>query len=88
MEPINKPNRTNTVFTDAYVRHAFNTEYFPNQFTVPPHDGDKVKVGDQELMWCAGFHGLQRQAFPPCVRAKQDLVNELEKPSKTTRCGG
>jgi hypothetical protein len=53
LEPINKPNRSNTVFTDSYVRNAFNTEYFPNQFTVIPHDGDKVKVGDQELAWHA-----------------------------------
>jgi hypothetical protein len=53
LEPINKPNRTNTVFTDSYVRNAFNTEYFPNQFTVIPHDRDKVKVGDQELVWHA-----------------------------------
>jgi hypothetical protein len=53
LEPIDKPNRTNTVFTDSYVRNAFNTEYFPNQFTVVPHDGDKVKVGDQELAWHA-----------------------------------
>ena len=53
LEPINKPNRTNTVFTDSYVRNAFNTEYFPNQFTVIPHDGDKVMVGDQELAWHA-----------------------------------
>ena len=53
LEPINKPNRTNTVFTDTYVRNTFNAEYFPNQFTVIPHDGDKVKVGDQELAWHA-----------------------------------
>jgi len=53
LDPINKPNRTNTVFTDSYVRNAFTTEYFPNQFTVIPHDGDKVKVGDQELAWHA-----------------------------------
>ena len=53
LEPINKPNRSNTVFTDSYVRNAFNTEYFPNQSTVIPHDGDKVKVGDQELAWHA-----------------------------------
>ena len=26
LEPINKPNRTNTVFTYTYVRNAFNTE--------------------------------------------------------------
>lgn len=59
LEPINKPNRTNTVFTDTYVRNAFNTEYFANQFTVIPHDGDKVKVGDQELTW----HALDSTGF-------------------------
>jgi len=53
LEPINKPNRSNTVFTDSYVRTAMNTEYFPNQFTVVPRDGEKVKVGDQELAWHA-----------------------------------
>jgi hypothetical protein len=53
LEPINKPNRSNTVFTDTYVRNAFNTEYFPDQFTVIPRHGDTVKVGDQELAWHA-----------------------------------
>jgi hypothetical protein len=53
LEPINKPNRSNTAFVGTYVRAAFNTEYFPNQFTVIPRDGDKVKVGDQELAWHA-----------------------------------
>jgi hypothetical protein len=59
LEPINKPNRSNTVFTGTYVREAFNTEFFPNQFTVIPKDGDKVKVGDQELAW----HALDSAAF-------------------------
>jgi hypothetical protein len=53
LEPIAKPNRTNTVFVDTYIRTAFNTEYFPNQFTVIPHDGDKVTVGEQDLAWHA-----------------------------------
>jgi hypothetical protein len=53
LEPIGKPNRTNTVFTDSYVRIAFNIEYFPDQFTVVPHDGDKVTVAGQELAWHA-----------------------------------
>jgi hypothetical protein len=53
LEPINKPNRSNTVFTDSYVRNTLNTEYFPNQFTVIPHDGDKVTVAGQELTWHA-----------------------------------
>ena len=53
LEPINKPNRSNTVFTDSYLRTAFSTEYFPNQFTVLPKNGDKVKVEEQELTWHA-----------------------------------
>ena len=53
LEPINKPNRGNAVFTDSYLRTAFTTEYFPNQFTVLPKDGEKVKVGEQELTWHA-----------------------------------
>ncbi len=59
LEPINKPNRTNTVFTDSYVRNAMNTEYFPDQFTVIPRHGDKVTVADQELMW----HALDSSNF-------------------------
>jgi len=53
LEPINKPNRTNTVFTGTYVRTALNTEYFPGQFTDIPHNGDKVTVAGQELAWHA-----------------------------------
>lgn len=59
LEPINKPNRSNTVFTDSYIRKAFDTLYFPNQFTVLPKDGDKVKVGTQELTW----HALDSKNF-------------------------
>ena len=59
LEPINKPNRSNTVFTDSYIRTAFTTEYFPNQFTVIPKDGEKVKVGEQELKW----HALESTNF-------------------------
>ena len=53
LEPISKPNRTNTVFTDSYIRKAFDTLYFSNQFTLLPKDGEKVKVGEQELAWHA-----------------------------------
>lgn len=59
LEPINKPNRSNTVFTDSYIRTAFTTEYFPEQFTVIPKNGQKVKVGDQELTW----HALESTNF-------------------------
>jgi hypothetical protein len=53
LEPINKPNRTNTVFTDSYVREALYTEYFKDQFTMVPKNGDTVTVGDQKLKWHA-----------------------------------
>ena len=59
LEPINKPNRSNTVFTDSYIRKAFDTLYFPNQFTVLPKDGEKVTVGQQELTW----HALDSKNF-------------------------
>jgi hypothetical protein len=59
LEPINKPNRSNTVFTDSYLRAAFATEYFPNQFTVLPKNGEKVKAGEQELTW----HALDSKNF-------------------------
>lgn len=44
LEPISKPNRTNAVFTDSYLREVFAKEYFPNQLSVVPKHGDKVKV--------------------------------------------
>lgn len=59
LEPIDKPNRSNTVFTDSYIREAFATEYFPNQFTVLPKNGDKVKVSKQKLTW----HALDSKLF-------------------------
>jgi len=53
LEPISKTNRSNTVFTDSYVRNALTAEYFPDRFTVIPRAGDKVKVAGQELAWHA-----------------------------------
>lgn len=53
LEPIEKPNRSNTVFTDSYLREVLNTEYFPGQFAKFPKDGEKEKVGKQKLQWHA-----------------------------------
>jgi hypothetical protein len=39
--------------TQNAVQAAVKTEYFPNQFTVVPHDGDKVTVNGAELTWHA-----------------------------------
>ncbi len=53
LEPIKKPIRSNTLFTDTWVRTNINTVYFPGQFTTVPHDGDKVTVAGEELTWHA-----------------------------------
>ena len=45
LEPISKPNRSNTVFVDSYIREAFAVQYFKGQLgDVLPKDGDKIKV--------------------------------------------
>ena len=51
LEPIDKPNRGNTVFTDSYLREHLTKEYFKGQITDKPKDGQKVKVGKQRLKW-------------------------------------
>src|ERR1039458_5432757 len=48
--------------TDSAVQAIVKKEYFPDQFTVIPHDGDKVTVGDAQLTW-------------PAVAAKNYNVN-------------
>lgn len=59
LEPINKPNRSNTVFTDSYLRENFNKEYFAGQQTILPKDGDKVVVDGKSLAW----HELEANRF-------------------------
>lgn len=51
LDPIEKDIRTNILFTDSYVRAAFDTIYFKNQFTIVPKNGQKVKAGDKKLEW-------------------------------------
>lgn len=53
LEPIAKPNRSNTVFTDSYLRQEFGKQYFQNQQTILPKDGDMVTVDGKELKWHA-----------------------------------
>ena len=59
LEPIQRPIRTNTLFTDSYLRKAFDTLYFKNQFTILPKNGEKVKVGKEKLAW----HALDSKVF-------------------------
>ncbi len=72
LEPIRKSIRSNTVFTDSYVRIAFHTEYFTNQFTVIPRDGDKVTVEGEELAW----HALDSANFNVKLFRFADGVNK------------
>lgn len=39
--------------TDSTVQAAVKKEYFPNQFTIIPRDGDKVSLEGAELAWHA-----------------------------------
>src|SRR6185295_19737456 len=39
--------------TDSAVQAAVKKEYFRDQLTVIPHDGDTVTVGDAQLTWHA-----------------------------------
>ncbi len=49
---ILEPIRANGL-TDSAVQAAVKTNYFPDQLTVIPHDGDKVTVNGTELAWHA-----------------------------------
>lgn len=53
LEPISQSIRSNAVFTESYVRNAISTEYYPEQFTAVPRDGDRVTVAGEELAWHA-----------------------------------
>src|SRR5581483_2868949 len=47
-----EPIETNGL-TESAVQAAVKKEYFPEQFTVMPRDGDKVTVGASQLAWHA-----------------------------------
>jgi hypothetical protein len=48
---ILEPIRMAGQLTDSAVQALVKTVYFPDQFTVVPRDGDRVKAGDAELAW-------------------------------------
>lgn len=48
LEPIPSSGLTDTV-----VQAAVKKEYFPDQFTILPKDGDVVTAGDKQLAWHA-----------------------------------
>ena len=78
LEPIDKPNSGNTVFTDSYLREHFGMQYFKGQQTIVPKDGQKVKVSFQREEVPAGFgRGFgqpQEPAKPKIVNVNQTLT--------------
>ena len=59
LEPIVKAKPHQHGFYRNLRAEALNTEYFPDQFTVLPHNGQKVTVAGQELAW----HALDSTGF-------------------------
>lgn len=55
LEPISKPNRSNTVFTDSYLREAFSKQYFKGQLGELPKDGAKEKIMVEVAQPTVGF---------------------------------
>ena len=53
LEPIAKPEiRTNAIFDDSYLNEEFAKVYFPDQMTIVPKDGQKVKLDKKtKLAW-------------------------------------
>ena len=75
LEPIDKPNSGNTVFTDSYLREHFNREYFKDQQTILPKDGQKVKAVFKQEQAPAGFgRGAQAPAQPEVKTVTQNLT--------------
>ena len=76
LEPIDKPNSGNTVFTDSYLREHFNREYFKGQQTIVPKSGQKVKAVFKQEQAPAGFgRGAQQTPEGPQVKTvKQTLT--------------
>jgi hypothetical protein len=56
---ILEPIRVSGQLTDSAVQTIVKTEYFPNQFTVIPRDGDKLTIGEAEVAW----HAVDTMAY-------------------------
>lgn len=59
LEPIDKPNRSNTVFTDSYLKEHLGRTYYDGQNNTFPEDGQKVIAGEQQLTW----HAVESNRF-------------------------
>ena len=73
LDPISKPNRSNTVFVDSYIREAFAVPYFKGQLgDVLPKDGSTVKVTVEYQPPVDMSAGRPRMPQGPVVYEKKD----------------
>jgi hypothetical protein len=54
-----EPIKVSGQLTDSAVEATVNTEYFPNQLTVLPHDGDTVTIQGDTYAW----HAVDTRAY-------------------------
>ena len=59
LDPIPQDIRSNTVFTDTWLRQVFAKTYFKDQLTIVPNDGQKVKAEGRTLTW----HALDSERY-------------------------
>ncbi|MGA9659722.1 MAG: acetylxylan esterase [Asticcacaulis sp.] len=59
LEPVVKPNRSNSGFTGSYVRDALALSGFPGGTSAVPKADSTVKVGEDTLRW----HALDAKLF-------------------------
>jgi hypothetical protein len=59
LEPVTKPNTSNTGFTGTYVRNALSIGTFPGGATASPRANGTVQVGGDTLRW----HALDAKLF-------------------------
>lgn len=53
LEPIKQDIPSNIIFTNTWLKDAFSKNYFDQQMSIMPKDGQKVKAGSQTLKWHA-----------------------------------
>lgn len=59
LEPVKKDIARNNIITDNYLRTTFSADNFSSDYNIVPQNGDKVKLGNQELQW----HALDSKTF-------------------------
>ncbi|RZA03759.1 MAG: acetylxylan esterase [Sphingobacteriaceae bacterium] len=53
LEPVKNNLRSNSTITESYLKNAFATQNFSQDYNAIPKNGETVKIGDQQLKWRA-----------------------------------